>query len=68
MADTVVVDRGSNSQDNSAVGMVLALIVVLALVIGGVYLYRHGGARAANPGTNINVTLPAAGSSGGTTQ
>ncbi len=48
--------------------MILGIIVILALVIGGVYLYRHNGIRAANPGTNINVTLPVGGGTGGATQ
>ena len=67
MADTVVV-QPSDQSDSSAVTMILGIIVILALVIGGVYLYRHNGIRAANPGTNINVTLPVGGGTGGATQ
>lgn len=69
MAETVVVQPAG--QDNGAMTMVFGAIIVLALIIGGIYLYRHSGANgaAAAPGANINVTLPTgSGDSGGATQ
>jgi hypothetical protein len=67
MAETVVV-QPANQSDNSAVVMILGIIVIVALVIGGVYIYRHNGVRAASPATNINVTLPVGGGTGAANQ
>jgi hypothetical protein len=68
MADTIITntpDRGA-TEDNSALGLVLALIVVAVVVIGGIYLYRHGSIGVPNTGgTNINVTVPGTGSDSG---
>jgi hypothetical protein len=60
MADTIITntpERGVSS-DNGALGVVLALIVLAVVVIGGIYLYRHGSVGVPNTGTNINVTVP----------
>ena len=60
MAETVVVQPNSQDSSGGAAWIALAIIVV-ALVVGGVYMYRHGRAPAATGGTNINVTLPGTG-------
>lgn len=48
----------------------VAVIVLLAVIVGGFYLYRTGYGRAPAPDTtNINVTIPNpldAGGNGGT--
>lgn len=70
MADTVITNTPAQSSDSGAgaVGMVVALIMLAALIIGGVYVYRNGGIGGADE-TNINVTLPVPGTgeTGGTT-
>jgi len=69
MADTIITntpDR-SNANDNGA-GLVLALIVIVALLVGGYFLYRHGAPGVPNTGsTNVNVTLPSTGGGSGAT-
>ena len=67
MADTIITNTPErDTSDSSAVGIVLALIVLAVVVIGGIYLYRHGSIGVPNTGgTNINVTVPGADNSGG---
>ncbi|OGG52665.1 hypothetical protein A3H16_01085 [Candidatus Kaiserbacteria bacterium RIFCSPLOWO2_12_FULL_53_8] len=60
MADTIVNTPSSN--DSGAAGWAVAVIVLLAVVVGGFLWYRYyGGYAAPAPAdnTNINVTLPA---------
>lgn len=59
MADTVITNTPTPSSDNSA-GWIVAVLILLAVVGGGVYAYRTGlfGGRAAPDTTNINVTIP----------
>jgi hypothetical protein len=75
MADTTIVNTPSRDMrdSDSVAGWAIALIiVVVAAVIAAVYYVRTHGA-AANPGTNIQVTVPSGtggsgtDSSGGTT-
>jgi len=59
MADTIVTNSpGTN--ENAAAGWVVALVIVVAVVIGGIFLYQRGTfntSKAADT-TNINVTVP----------
>ena len=73
MADTIVTNApGTN--DSGAAGWVVALVIVLVVVFGGVFLYQRGVFRGAAPAgaTNINVTVPTptapAPAAGGTTK
>ncbi len=59
MADTIVTNSpGTN--DSSAVGMVMAFILLIAIIAGGIVLYQRGVLNQAKPAdtTNINVTVP----------
>jgi len=70
MADTIVTNSPGQS-DSGAAGMVIALIILVAVVVGGVVLFRNGAFnnQAAEPDTNINVTIPTpTGGNGGATQ
>ena len=70
MADTIVTNSPGQS-DSGAAGMVIALIILVAVVVGGVVLFRNGAFnnQAAQPDTNINVTIPTpTGGAGGATQ
>ncbi len=67
MADTIVTNSpGTN--DSSAVGMLVALIILVAIVVGGIVMYQRGFFNGAAPSdtTNINVTVPTPTGSGGT--
>jgi len=59
MADTIVTNTPATS-DNSAAGWIVALVIIIAVIVGGIYFYRHGIFGAATPAstTNINVTVP----------
>jgi len=51
--------------------MVIAFIILLAVIVGGIVLFRNGAFnnQAAQPDTNINVTIPTpTGGNGGTAQ
>ena len=72
MADTVITNTPSRNEDSSAVGWIVALIVVLAVVVAG-FVWIQRGANVPTPsGTNINVEVPTpsvpTGGTGGTTQ
>jgi cell division protein YceG involved in septum cleavage len=59
MADTIV--NTPASSDSGAAGWVVAVVVILAVIVGGFLWYRHYGAYSApTPAgtTNINVTMP----------
>ncbi len=72
MADTIITNTPSS--DSGAAGWVIALIVVAALVIGGIVLYQSGAFNGGAGGaTDINVTIPTptgegAGAGGGAAQ
>ena len=66
MADTIVTNTPGTS--DSGAGWVVALIILIAVVVGGFFMYQRGFFRAAGPAdTNIiNVTIPTP-TTGGTT-
>lgn len=68
MADTIITNTPDRGGD-SAAGWVVALIVLAAVIVGGIYVYRHGIPSRAAPqgGTNINVSVPLPGSNSGDT-
>ncbi len=70
MADTIVTNTPGTTSD-SAAGWVVALIVLAAVVIGGLIWYRSG-ASLPSGDTNINVSVPTpsagTGGTGGATQ
>jgi hypothetical protein len=58
MADTIV-NTPAPSNDSGAAGWMVAIIILLAVLAGGFYVYRYGIGRAPAPDTtNINVTVP----------
>ncbi len=57
MADTIVTNTPGTSEGGSA-GWMVALIILLAVIAGGVFLYRRGILDVPSRTTNINVTLP----------
>jgi hypothetical protein len=57
MADTIVTNTPARDEDSSALGWIVALIVVLAVVVAGFVWYQRG-AEIPNTGTNINVEVP----------
>lgn len=64
MADTIITnERGperERDRGDSGAGWVVALIIIIALAIGGIILYKRGVFRAntSSDTTNVNVTVP----------
>lgn len=62
MADTIITNTPRSGDDSAGAGWVVALVIVLAIVAGGVVLYQKGFFAGANPNspstTNINVSVP----------
>ncbi len=67
MADTIITNSNPNPNPNnndSAAGWLVAFVIIIAVILGGVILYRRGAfnrpapAPAPASSTNINVTLP----------
>lgn len=61
MADTIVTNSPGTG-DSSAVGMVIAFIILIAVLAGGVVMYQRGffdNTSQPADSTNINVTIPA---------
>ncbi len=60
MADTIITNSPEGSGGDSGAGWLVALVVIIGLVVGGVMLYRNGvfNKQASPADTNINVTLP----------
>ncbi len=58
MADTVITNTPQPS--DSSAGWIVAVLLLIAVIGGGVFAYRQGmfGGRAAPDTTNINVTIP----------
>ncbi len=58
MADTIINTPSGN--DSGSAGWAVALIILLAVIVGGFVWYRYYRAPAAAPATNnsINVTIP----------
>ena len=57
MADTIVNTPGSERGD-SAAGWAIAAVVVVAIIVGAVLLFRGGIPGVPNTGTDVNVTVP----------
>lgn len=59
MADTIVNTPAPRDDGGGAAGWFVAVIVLLGVIAGGIYVYRNGIGRAPAPDTtNINVTVP----------
>ena len=59
MADTIVNTPGPSNNDSGSAGWFVAIIILLAVIAGGFYVYRNGIGRAPAPDTtNINVSIP----------
>lgn len=56
MADTIITNEKGG--DSGSAGWVVALVIIIAIVVGGVLLYRSGAFKGGANDTNINVTLP----------
>ncbi len=57
MADTIITNSPEGS--GGGAGWVVALVIIIGLVVGGVVLYRNGVFNKAAPAeNNINVTIP----------
>lgn len=59
MADTIITNS-PDKNDNSEAGWMLALVLVVVLIAGGIILYERGffSRTMAPSSTNINVTVP----------
>lgn len=72
MADTVITNTPgvtrSADEGTTAVGWVVAGLVVLALIVAGFVLYQNGTFSGVGAGTDINVTVPAGTGTGGAAQ
>ena len=60
MADTIITNSPERNTGDGGSGWIVALVIIIAVVVGGVILYRRGAFRAVTPAstTNINVTIP----------
>ncbi len=70
MADTIVTNSPARDDGSSALGWIVALIVILAVIVAGfVWVRRDVGIPNTGSSTNINVDLPSSPiDSGATTQ
>jgi len=60
MADTIVTNSPGTS-DSGAAGWAVALVIVIAVVVGGIVMYQRGmfgTPESSEDTTNINVTIP----------
>ncbi len=63
-----IINNPDTGNSGSGVGWVAAVVIILILVIGAIYLLPRLRGGAAGGGTNINVQLPnSSGASGATT-
>ncbi len=58
MADTIVTNTPSRDEDSTALGWIVALIVILAVIVAG-FVWSQRGVGIPNTGTDINVEVPA---------
>ena len=60
MADTIITHTPrSSTADEGSAGWMVALVVILAVVIAGTFMYQRGYFSSNAPdATNINVTVP----------
>ncbi|MBI5644895.1 hypothetical protein HY970_02245 [Candidatus Kaiserbacteria bacterium] len=65
MADTIVNTPGANRDEGSALGWVVVLIVLLAVIVAAVLWYRNATPAPSGSTSNINVTIPNTGGDGG---
>lgn len=66
MADTIVTNSPDRATDNTAAAWAIAVVVILAVIVGAVFLYRNTSPGVPNTGNDINVTLPTDSGTGGT--
>lgn len=59
MADTIITN--SPEKEGGGAGWVITLVIIIAVIVGGVLLYRNGAFRSAAPApsNDINITIPA---------
>jgi hypothetical protein len=66
MADTVI-NSPARNEDSSALGWVVSLIVVLAVIVAGfVWVRSDAGVPNTGSGTNINIETPSMDTGAGT--
>ena len=67
MADTTIVNTSARRADSgidSAVGWVVAAIVLIAVIVGAMILLRNATGATDTPGANIEVSLPSGSGTG----
>ncbi len=60
MADTIVTNTPTRDDGSTALGWVVALIVILAVIVAG-FVWAQRDVGIPNTGTDINVELPTTG-------
>lgn len=74
MADTIITNSPERRSSDEGAGWLVALVIVIAIIVGGVFLYRSGFFWSANSqpaddnDTNINVSIPTPNTGGGNEQ
>ena len=65
MADTIV-NTPQQPESDSSGWAIAVIILILVIIVGGYFLWHYRTIVAApqNPGTNINVTIPAGNGAG----
>ena len=59
MTDTIITNTPRSSDDSGGAGWLVALVIILAVGIGGLVLYQKGFFNGnGETTTNINVTIP----------
>ena len=59
MADTIITNTPRSSDDAGGAGWLVALVIILAVGIGGLVLYQQGFFNeSGETTTNINVSIP----------
>ncbi len=59
MADTIITNTPGTSNDGGSAGWIVALVIVLVVIVGGVLAYQKGYFHSAKDSTtNIQVTIP----------
>jgi hypothetical protein len=61
MADTIISNTPARDDGSTALGWIVALIVVLAVIVAG-FVWAQRDAGIPNTGTDVNVELPTTGS------
>lgn len=72
MADTIVTNTPgvTRSADGgaTAIGWVVAILVILALIVAGFVLYRSGALSPSGSAADINIMVPSGATGGGATE